>query len=84
MLDWVVYILLFAMFISVWTLHFGITLICYITLFVIQFFAEYFGWYSYHYRNYELIEKVHNKINSFKRGIKEASETYNYFYNSEV
>ena len=72
------------MFISACLFHFEIVIFCYISLLILQFCAEYFGLYGYHYVNQELRDKVGNLIHSHNKGLKEVSEVYNYFYNCEV
>lgn len=79
--SWLFYTLFFAMFISACLFHFGIVLICYISLLILQFCAEYFGLYGYNYVNQELRDNVSESINSCRKRLKETSEVYNYFYN---
>ena len=80
----IVYLLCFLMFIFSCLFKFGLVLICYLGILLIWFLAEYFGLYSYVYRNYELINKVHSVYYNVRDDIKKTSEVYNYFYNSEV
>ncbi len=68
------------MLIEAFRFRFGIVVLCYISIMIVWFLAEYFGLYGYTYINYELRAKIRNWFNKRVDNFKKASEVYNYFY----